>query len=262
LKIPPFIQPALNYADIPADIFLIFDAFRSHSETRLHRHKWGQLQLVSGGVLELNTQDERFLAPSKHAIWVPSGIMHQSYNRKPISYCAINIVPHLTQPFPDKPCLLTVTPLVEVIIDDLRGRNIQIAETQQDKRLMAVLYDQLSSAQPTDPFLPSSNDKLLLPILSALESNPADPRSLHDWADFVHTTERTLARHCKNELGISFTEWRLRMRYLYSLALLKQGGSVKEIAFTLGYNQASPFITMFKKYAQCTPEFYKLKHSL
>jgi AraC-like DNA-binding protein len=262
MNTPRFIQPAVNYSQIPADIFLIYDAFRSHSETRLHSHNWGQLQLVSGGMLELNAHGERFLAPSKHAIWVPAGIVHQSYNRKPISYCAINIVQPLAKYLPDKPCLLTVTPIVEVIIDNLRERKIQVAEIEQDKRLVEVLYDQLCSAQQIEHFLPTSRDKLLLPILSALESDPADPRNLHEWANFVHTTERTLARHCKSELGISFTEWRLRMRYLYSLELLKQGGSIKEIAFMLGYNQASPFITMFKKYAQCTPEFYKLKHSL
>jgi len=32
---------------------------------------------------------------------------------------------------------------------------------------------------------------------------------------------------------------------------------VKEVALTLGYNQASPFITMFKKYSGQTPEQYK-----
>jgi len=259
---PRIVQPAIHYPKMPGDIFFIFDAFRSNTETRLHSHEWGQLQLVSGGILELNAQGKRFLAPSKHAIWVPAGIMHHSYNRKPISYCSINIVQQLAQCLPEQACLLTVTPIMEVIIDDLRHRQIQVAQSEPDKRLVEVLYDQISSSQQIERFLPTSGDKLLLPILTALENNPADARSLQEWADTVHTTERTLSRHCKSELGISFTEWRLRMRYLYSLELLKQGGSIKEIAFTLGYNQASPFITMFKKYAQCTPEFYKMKHSL
>jgi AraC-like DNA-binding protein len=257
-----YIQPAINFLELPSDIFLIFDAFRSNSEIRLHSHQWGQLQLISGGILELNAQGKRFLAPSNHAIWVPAGVVHQSYNRKPIAYCAINIVQSLAQHLPKQTCLLTVTPIVETIISDLRSRNVQIAETDQDKRLFNVLFDQFVSTQQTDHFLPTTNDKLLLPILLALEHNPADSRTLHDWAVCVHTTERTLARHCKNELGMSFTEWRLRMRYLYSLELLRKGGTIQEIAFTLGYNQASPFITMFKKYAQCTPELYKLKHAI
>jgi AraC-like DNA-binding protein len=44
---------------------------------------------------------------------------------------------------------------------------------------------------------------------------------------------------------------------LYSMDLLRNGQSVKEVALTLGYNQASPFISMFKKYSGQTPEQYK-----
>ncbi len=92
-----------------------------------------------------------------------------------------------------------------------------------------------------------------------MEENPIDNTSLSEWAARVHTTERTLARHCQSELGMSFTEWRLRVRYLYSMDLLRKGHSVKEVALTLGYNQASPFIAMFKKYSGQTPEQYKNK---
>ncbi len=94
-------------------------------------------------------------------------------------------------------------------------------------------------------------------MLTALQINPCNDCSLKSWAHKVHSTERTLARHCQSELGMSFTEWRLRMRYLHAMQLLEQGKAVKEVALTLGYNQASPFISMFKKYAGQTPEQYK-----
>lgn len=256
------IQPAVNFQKLPADIFLTFDAFRSNTETRLHFHQWGQLQLISGGILELNAQGKRFLAPSNHAIWVPAGIVHQSYNRKPIAYCSINIDTKLTEKFPKQACLLTVTPIIEAIVSELRTNKVQIAKNIQDKRLFNVLLDQFSNTQQIENFLPSTCNKLLTPILTALEINPADLRTLNEWANQVHTTERTLARHCKNELGMSFTEWRLRMRYLHSLELLRDGKSIKEIAFSLGYNQASPFISMFKKYSGYTPDFYKLKNMI
>ncbi|CAE6945525.1 Transcriptional regulator [Vibrio sp. B1FLJ16] len=41
------------------------------------------------------------------------------------------------------------------------------------------------------------------------------------------------------------------------MELLRKGQTVKEVALTLGYNQASPFISMFKKYSGMTPEQYK-----
>ncbi|GAK87553.1 transcriptional regulator AraC family [Vibrio ponticus] len=49
--------------------------------------------------------DTRFLAPPHLAIWVPPGVMHKSYNRKPLSYCSLNVALDLTGSFLIKPAL-------------------------------------------------------------------------------------------------------------------------------------------------------------
>ncbi|MCG7588802.1 helix-turn-helix domain-containing protein, partial [Photobacterium sp. OFAV2-7] len=140
---------------------------------------------------------------------------------------------------------------------DLKQRRITVPESEQDLRLVKVLLDQVVKAKEHDQFLPNSDDKLLKPILQELDQDPTTTKSIKDWAAQLHTTERTLARHCQDKLGMSFTEWRQRRKFIYSLHLLRKGLSVKEIAFTLGYHQASPFITLFKRHAQCTPEQYR-----
>ncbi|WP_456295397.1 helix-turn-helix transcriptional regulator [Vibrio sp. AK197] len=253
------LHPKLSIEEAPADIFMNFEAFLSNTETRLHSHPWGQVQLISGGILEMQAQQTRFLAPPHLAIWVPAGTEHTSFNRKPLSYCSLNIAEHLTASFPDTTSLISVTPIVSAIIEDFRQRNMSVAQSSQDKRLMQVLLDQLATREAEHHFLPTSNNKYLAPILALVEENPTDNTSLSAWAEKVHTTERTLARYCQSELGMSFTEWRLRVRYLYSMELLRSGHSVKEVALTLGYHQASPFIAMFKKYSGQTPEQYKNK---
>nr|WP_252724488.1 helix-turn-helix transcriptional regulator [Vibrio hepatarius] len=252
-------HPSLTINRAPSDFFMNFEAFLSNTETRIHSHPWGQVQLISGGILEMEAQGTRFLAPPHLAIWVPAGVLHTSYNRKPLSYCSLNIAERLTTNFPSVTSLIKITPIVSSIIDDFRNRAINIAKSDQDKRLMQVLLDQLATQDTQHHFLPSSDNKYLVRILAEVEENPLDNTSLAQWAEKVHTTERTLARHCQSELGMSFTEWRLRVRYLYSMELLRSGHSVKEVALTLGYNQASPFIAMFKKYALQTPEQYKNK---
>lgn len=253
------LHPSLSIDKAPSDVFMNFEAFLSNTETRMHSHPWGQVQLISGGILEMEAEDTRFLAPPHLAIWVPAGIKHTSYNRKPLSYCSLNIAHTLTTNFPDCTSLIKVTPIVSAIIDDFRQRGVNIAESEADKRLVQVLLDQLATRDTQHHFLPSTDNKYLAKILPAVEENPIDNTSLSEWAERVHTTERTLARHCQSELGMSFTEWRLRVRYLYSMDLLRKGHSVKEVALTLGYNQASPFIAMFKKYSGQTPEQYKNK---
>ncbi|MGR5252227.1 AraC family transcriptional regulator [Vibrio astriarenae] len=251
------LHPSFGIDEAPSDVFMNFEAFLSNTETRVHSHAWGQIQLISGGILEMDAEDTRFLAPPHLAIWVPAGVRHCSYNRKPLEYCSLNISPLLAEVLPEQTSLLKVTPIVSAIIEDFRQRGINIAESEQDQRLVQVLLDQLASSDVEHHFLPSTDHKYLAKILAHVEENPTDDTSLAQWADKVHTTERTLARHCQTELGMSFTEWRLRVRYLYSMELLRKGHSVKEVALTLGYNQASPFISMFKKYSGQTPEQYK-----
>ncbi|WP_281077370.1 helix-turn-helix domain-containing protein, partial [Variovorax paradoxus] len=77
------------------------------------------------------------------------------------------------------------------------------------------------------------------------------------WAATVHMTERTLARQCQRELGMSFGDWRQRLRFLRAIDALEAGRTVQEIAFDLGYSTASAFIAMFQREAGTTPEQYR-----
>lgn len=240
-----------------ADIFFYYEAFLPYTITPKHQHTWGQVQLSSGGIMELHAAGQRLLAPSQYAIWVPAGIEHESYTRRSIHYYSMNIAASRSLVFPRETCLLTVTPIAKTIVDDLWARQISVAESDADKRLVEVLIDQLVLGHAQPQFLPSSSDKLLQPILQQLELDPASHKSLNIWASELHTTERTLARRCQDSLGMSFTELRQRYKFIYSLQLLREGLSIKEVALTLGYNQTSPYIVMFKKYAQYSPEQYR-----
>lgn len=94
-------------------------------------------------------------------------------------------------------------------------------------------------------------------ILDALSAEPGDNRPLADWAARIHVSERTLARQFLRELGMSFGEWRLRLRFLRAIEALEAGTPIQSIAFDLGYSSASAFIAMFQRQAHCTPQQYR-----
>ncbi len=129
-----------------------FEEFLSNTETREHSHTWGQVQLISGGILEMEAQGTRFLAPPHLAIWVPPGIMHRSFNRRPLEYCSLNIAKQLTDKFPAKTCLIQVTPIVSAIIDDFRLRDINVATEESDKRLVQVSARSTGNQRNPTPF--------------------------------------------------------------------------------------------------------------
>jgi AraC-like DNA-binding protein len=97
----------------------------------------------------------------------------------------------------------------------------------------------------------------LAPVLEALEHCPADNTSLAAWAARVYTTERTLSRRCQQDLGMSFSEWRQRLRFLHAVSLLEQGKTVQDVALDVGYSSASAFIVMFQQIAGTTPERFR-----
>jgi AraC-like DNA-binding protein len=70
-------------------------------------------------------------------------------------------------------------------------------------------------------------------------------------------TERTLARRCQRDLGMSFGEWRQRQRFLAALPLLEAGRPVQTVALELGYSTSSAFIAMFQRQCGTTPDQYR-----
>jgi AraC-like DNA-binding protein len=108
--------------------------------------------------------------------------------------------------------------------------------------------------------LPYASSPGLLGILEALQAEPGDNRPLSAWAEQIHVSERTLARQFVRELGMSFGEWRQRLRFLAAIEALDSHRSIQEIAFDMGYSTGSAFIAMFQRQAGCTPEQYRRSH--
>ncbi|MBA4503060.1 AraC family transcriptional regulator [Marinobacterium marinum] len=250
-------QPPARHPGDGRQVFFYYQQFSPDTLTPMHSHEWGQLQLSRGGLMELEAQGQRFMSLSQCGIWIPPGVRHEGYMRRCVQYSSMNVPLERAATLPNHICLLELSPISETILTDLRLRGIELAQTPADERLLAVLLDQLSQSREVQPFLPVTDHPMLQAITTELEILPEGGRSFSAWADTLGTTERTLARICLAQLGMNYTEWRQRHRFIHGLQLLRQDISVKEVALTLGYHQTSPFISLFRKYAGCTPQAYR-----
>jgi AraC-like DNA-binding protein len=246
----------------PADaeqlrLFFRYEQANARTEYLPHQHRWGQVIFVKCNVLEMQVEGERLLTPPNLPIWVPPGHQHASYNHKQAHFRTLNIAADACEGLPERACLLRVSPVVHAIIEDCAARQLLIPQSVQDIRLCKVLLDQLLMAESQQSYLPSTPDRMLAPVLLALEQNPADNTTLAQWAQRVYTTERTLSRRCQSQLGMSFSEWRQRLRFLHAISLLEQGKSVQDMAQELGYSSASALIAMFQQQSGTTPERYR-----
>ena len=244
-----------------ARFYLRYEQAYAQTEYLPHRHVWGQVIFVKASVLAINVDGKRLLTPAEFPVWIPPGKLHASYNHKKSSFRTINIAAELCAGLPEEACLLKVGPIVNAIIDDFAARQLLVAQTAEDQRLCDVLLDQLKKSAVLESYLPRSEDKFLAPVLLALEQNPADNTTLAQWAQRVYTTERTLSRRCQALLGMSFSEWRQRLRFLHAISRLELGMSVQEVALDLGYSSASALIVMFQQQCGMTPERYRQRNA-
>lgn len=254
--INPTFMPKL-VEQLPSSVFVHYFHIAGGTETMTHQHDWGQVHLIKQGVLEMEVNGRKMVSPAGFAIWTPAQIPHRAFNRQDIEYCAINIDVSRSQHLPSQACMIALPPLVLAIIDDLVARKVDKIESHQDTCLTDVLLERLASAHQVDDFLPTTTDPLLQPILAELEANPANNCPLSEWAKRVFTTERTLHRRFQKHLRMSFNEWRQRLKVVTALQLLKQPDSISQVAYQLGYSDASAFIKMFRKHTGLTPSAYR-----
>lgn len=214
---------------------------------------WGELNYALSGVVEFDIEGVRYLSPPHYAIWMPPDTLHEAWNSHDIRYVTVYVARELCADLPPTPQTLSISLLLKAILADFASRDVGLPVTAEDLRLAEVLVDQIRQAPRCECYLPLSSDGLLGPVLMALQQAPGDRRSLAEWARLMKTTERTLSRRCHDDLGISFNEWRQRLKLVAALAMLEAGMPVQDAALQLGYGSASAFIAMFRRLTGNSP---------
>jgi AraC-like DNA-binding protein len=246
-------RPAHIEGDPPEPVSFRTELFKGGTVFPRKRQPWGELNYALSGVCEFDIEGEHYLSPPHYGIWIPPGISHEAWNRHDMRYVSVYVDRSLCAPLPPAPSTLGLSPLLKAILADFAARDVMQPKTAEDLRLAEVLVDQIRLAPRFESYLPFSEDALLSPILTALQEKPGDRRSLAEWARKAGTTERTLSRRCQDQLGISFNDWRQRLKLVAALALLDAGAPVHRIADQLGYSNASAFIAMFRRLTGTSP---------
>ena len=247
----------LDTEKVQGSYYFRYDELGAHSEAPPHSHRWGHLNYASHGSLNMDVPTGHILCPPQHGVWIPPGLVHSCYLKHAVQYRSVYLAPELCRQLPTVAGCMPIGGIVKAILLDFGSRGVQVTSTAADLRLAQVVHDQLCATPLELSFLPVAQHPALVKVLDAMQAMPDDHRSLSEWASTVHMTERTLARHCQAELGMSLGEWRQRMRYLRAIDALEAGHTVQRIAYDLGYSTPSAFIAMFQRESGLPPEQFR-----
>ncbi|MEW2498680.1 helix-turn-helix transcriptional regulator [Streptomyces nodosus] len=223
----------------------------SGAEIDAHRHDDHQIVYAGQGTIAVTTDAGSWVAPPTRALWIPAGTVHHHQAHGELDLHLVGMPAAVNPLGRDTPAVLAVSPLLRELI-------VVYTRTPEDDspphlRLHAVLLDQLKVAPEQPLHLPVPTVPLLRQLHDILCADPADNRSLGELGRQVGASARTLSRHLRNDLGLTYPQWRTQIRLHHALVLLADNAPVTAVAHRCGWSSASTFISVFRRTFGHTP---------
>ncbi|WP_328952328.1 AraC family transcriptional regulator (plasmid) [Streptomyces sp. NBC_00184] len=244
--------PAPEPSEQGAGHFAISAGFRIPrvpTEWEPHSHPLHELVWVRGGTLTSHVGDRIFTVFEGNGLWMPAGVVHGGRATAGAEFHDALFAPDRTPFAFEEPKAIEMTPLLESLLAHLSRTDLDAAARA---RAESVVFDVIQpSARQFALQLPG--DPRIDAIAEALLDDPADGRSLEEWARLLGASERTVTRAFRRATGLSFAQWRQMLRVHRALMLLSEGFDVTTVSETLGYAQPSSFIAAFRRVMGTTP---------
>jgi len=224
-------------------------------EMPFHQHIKCQLVMPLTGFVRCRIADAIWMVPANCAVWIPSQVSHSNHISLSSDVCMLFVDPNIPS-IPDKSCTLSISPLLRELIISLASKKQDYSSDEVTVRLAQVLIDELTR-MPKEHFdFPIPTERRLNKIAHLLLDNPADRKTVGEWASLFAMSERTFSRLVKQEVGMTFGRWRGQLHLVMALQKLSSNESVQRISEDLGYESVSAFITFFKKTLGRPPKQY------
>ncbi|KYO50115.1 helix-turn-helix transcriptional regulator [Tistrella mobilis] len=225
-------------------------------EVDWHAHRRGQLICIETGLMHSRTPHGSWLLPPHRAGWMPPGIPHWGAMTGVTSGWTVLVAPEACAGLPAGPQVLAVSEVMRALVRRAAGWWQADRLDARQERLTAVLLDEIAAA-PAEPLhLPMPTERRLARIATALAADPANDRTLEDWAGAAGLSPRTARRAFIAQTGMTFGEWRRQARLVRALEMLAAGEPVAIVSDALGYAGPSNFIAMFRRRFGTSPARY------
>ncbi|KXZ68016.1 AraC family transcriptional regulator [Acinetobacter venetianus] len=219
-----------------------------------HSSLWGDFNFSLNGTLEFDIEGQYYLSPPSYGLWLPPRTEHQSLPvEHEIHYICIRLHPRYGQALGLSCRCFSIEPFFRSLVLQILEQQKQQAQPEYLEHLLQVLFDQLKQAPAYSHYLPQSTHPILAPILEKLSAPDSFHQSLQQVLQQFSVSERHILRLSQQELQLSLSEWRNRAKIIFAINQIREGMTIKQLAFALGYHHSSSFIEFFKRYTGQTP---------
>ena len=213
----------------------------------LHRHRRGQLLHAISGIMRIETENSVWIVPPARALWVPPDLAHITNMRGRVEIRTLYIDPAHCGALPGHAAMVEVSRLLRELILAALEEPADYADGSRGATIAQLILTELSRLQQQSLTVPMPRDPRALRVARPLLGDCAIDLDLDGWAEQAGASRRTLARLFRGETGMSFAEWRARLRTVDGMARIANGASVGEAAASVGYASPSAFSAMVRR---------------
>jgi AraC-like DNA-binding protein len=240
-----------------------------------HSHAWAQLAYCATGVVQVTAEGDgegdggeiTYIVPPSRAVWIAPGAQHHITVLAAAEFRTLYIHAGATPRGWSGCRVLVVSPLLRESISalDAASPGHPLSPTRE-QLLSGLVLDELTHADTQALGVPmphpQTGDKRLRALCEAVLRAPAQRATLAEWAADIGASERTVARLFRDELGLSYQQWRQQAILAHALPLLTRGQPVSTVAAASGYASDSAFTAMFKAAMGQPPSHFQSKNGL
>jgi len=128
------------------------------------------------------------------------------------------------------------------------------------EHLLSFSLDTTRTVSPPDPHATLDNQRIKAAIIY-IQEKYMEPITLEDIANSIHLSKSECCRCFQRSLGITAFDYLIKYRIFESTCKIIRGeevaNSISSLAASVGFNNASYYNKIFKKYLGCTPTEYK-----
>jgi AraC-like DNA-binding protein len=222
-----------------------------------HAHDEGQLLYATSGIMRVTAGRENWILAPQRALWIPPRTAHAVTYRGRVALRTLYFRADAECGLPRHPQLIEVAPLLRELIlaltrpDAGRGGQVRIG------LIHALILEEFKQRARPDGNMTTPQHARLRIMADAILANPADKRTIDDWAKIAGMSRRTLTRSFRDETGMSFTAWRQQVRLQEAIARLDLGQPITTIAYAVGYESPATFSAIFRRHFGTSPSQYR-----
>jgi AraC-like DNA-binding protein/mannose-6-phosphate isomerase-like protein (cupin superfamily) len=246
----------INIDKHPTAVFVLHE--KTERRFPVHKHVKGQLTYVQGGIAYVHVAGKIYVIPSRHYIWIPSGLPHFLQVKNPGATIRTLYFPveAAAAEFYGKMGIYPVSDLLHEMLLYTEKFHGEIEDGNAHFCFFAAIKNILPELGVThlQTALPTSQHERLRPVLTYLADHVSEQITLHNIAEQFGFSERTISRLFQSELSISFLQYVKQLRMVKAVEFMLQTDlTLSEIAYATGYLSISAFSNTFYQFTNMRP---------